>query len=384
VPPRDYYATLGVSRTATGDEIKKAYRKLARELHPDLNPSPEAQERFKEVTVAYEVLSDPQKREIVDLGGDPLAQGGGMGGGMGGPFAGFADIMDAFFGNAAGGMGGGRGPRSRIRPGADALYRVDLDLAETAFGTTRELNLDTAILCARCQGAGTAAGTHPETCGTCKGRGEVQSVQRSFLGQIVTARTCPECGGVGTRIRNPCPDCAGEGRVRAQRTVTVKVPAGVEDGMRLRLSGEGEIGPGGGPPGDLYVEIRERSHPVFTRDGDDLHCHFSIPMTAAALGTSVKLETLDGEESVDVAAGTQSGTVITLRGRGVPHLSRGVGRGDLHVHLDVETPTRLDGEQESLLRKLAELRGEEHPEIRATSTEQGGGLFSRLRDAFNK
>jgi len=384
MPPRDYYAILGVARNATADEIKKAYRKLARELHPDLNPSPEAQDRFKEVTAAYEVLSDPQKREVVDLGGDPLAPGGGMGGGAGGPFAGFADIMDAFFGGATGGMGGGRGPRSRIRPGADALYRVDLDLAETAFGTTRELNLDTAVLCARCQGAGTAAGTHPETCGTCKGRGEVQSVQRSFLGQIVTARTCPECGGVGTRIRNPCPDCAGEGRVRAQRTITVKVPAGVEDGMRLRLSGEGEIGPGGGPPGDLYVEIRERSHPVFTRDGDDLHCHFSIPMTAAALGTSVKLETLDGEESVDVKAGTQSGTVVTLRGRGVPHLSRGVGRGDLHVHLDVETPTRLDGEQEALLRQLAQLRGEEHPEIQATSTEQSGGLFSRLRDAFNK
>jgi molecular chaperone DnaJ len=382
MPPRDYYAILGVARTATPDEIKKAYRKLARELHPDLNPSTEAQERFKEVTVAYEVLSDPQKREIVDLGGDPLSQAGGMGGGAG-PFGGFADIMDAFFGGATGGMGG-RGPRSRVRPGADALYRMELDLAETAFGTTRELNLDTAVLCGKCTGSGAAAGTYPETCGTCNGRGEVQSVQRSFLGQIVTARTCPECGGVGSRIRHPCPDCAGEGRVRAQRTITVKVPAGVEDGMRLRLSGEGEIGPGGGPPGDLYVEIRERPHPVFSRDGDDLHCHFSLPMTAAALGTSVKLETLDGEESVDVKAGTQSGTVVTLRARGVPHLSRGVGRGDLHVHLDVETPTKLDGQQESLLRQLARLRGEEHPEIRATATDPGGGIFSRLRDAFNK
>jgi molecular chaperone DnaJ len=382
MPPRDYYAILGVSRTATSDDIKKAYRKLARELHPDLNPSPEAQERFKEVTAAYEVLSDPQKREMVDLGGDPLASGGGMGGGAG-PFAGFADIMDAFFGGPTGGMGG-RGPRSRVRPGADALYGIELDLAESAFGTTRELNLDTAVLCIRCEGSGAAAGTYPETCATCQGRGEVQSVQRSFLGQIVTARTCPECGGVGSRIRNPCPDCAGEGRVRAQRTITVKVPAGVENGMRLRLSGEGEIGPGGGPPGDLYVEIRERPHPVFNRDGDDLHCHFSLPMTAAALGTSVKLETLDGEESVDVRAGTQSGTVITLRARGVPHLSRGAGRGDLHVHLDVETPTRLEPEQEELLRQFSRLRGEEQPEIRATSADQGGGIFSRIRDAFNK
>jgi len=380
MPPRDYYALLGVNRDASADEIKKAYRKLARQLHPDVNPSPEAQERFKDVTAAYEVLSDPQKREIVDLGGDPLAPGGGGMGGGAGPFAGFADIMDAFFGGAGGGMG--RGPRSRIRPGADALLQLELDLAEAAFGTTRELTIDTAILCARCQGAGTAPGTHPETCGTCGGRGEVQSVQRSFLGQLVTSRTCPECGGVGTRIRTPCPDCAGEGRVRARRTLTVKIPPGVSDGLRIRHSGEGEVGPGGGPAGDLYVEIRERPHPVFTRDGDDLHCHFALPMTAAALGTTVKLETLDGEESIDIAAGTQSGSVVTLRARGVPHLSRGVGRGDLHVHLDVETPTRLDAEQERLLRELARARGEEHAEITVTAAGSGGGLFSRLRDAF--
>ena len=379
MPSRDYYATLGVPPNASADDIKKAYRRLARQLHPDVNPSAEAQERFKEVTAAYEVLSDPQKREIVDLGGDPLAPGGGMGGGNG-PFGGFADIMDAFFGGAAGGMG--RGARSRIRPGADALLHVDLDLHEAAFGTTRDLTIDTAVLCTVCNGAGTAPGTHPETCGTCGGRGEVQSVQRSFLGQIVTARTCPECHGVGTKIRHPCPDCAGEGRVRARRTLTVKIPPGVSDGLRIRHSGEGEVGPGGGPPGDLYVEIHERRHPVFTRDGDDLHCHFSLPMTAAALGTTVKLETLDGEETVDVAPGTQSGTVVTLRARGVPHLSRGVGRGDLHVHLDVQTPTRLDAEQERLLRELARARGEEHADIAVTTNTNGGGLFSRLRDAF--
>ena len=374
---RDYYAILGVSRNATPDEIKKAYRKLARQLHPDVNPAEE--ERFKEVTAAYEVLSDPQKREIVDLGGDPLAPGSG---GAGGPFAGgggFADIMDAFFGGMTGAT---RGPRSRIRPGADALVRIDLDLAETAFGTTRELALDTALVCSTCQGAGMAAGTHPETCNTCNGRGEVQSVQRSFLGQLVTSRPCPECGGIGTRIRHPCGDCGGEGRVRARRTITVKVPSGVEDGMRLRLSGEGEIGPGGGPPGDLYVEIRERPHPVFTRDGDDLHCQVRLPMTAAALGTTVKLETLDGTETLAVEPGTQSGEVLTLRARGVPHLSRGVGRGDLHVHLVVETPDRLDAEQERLLRQLAALRGEEQPEFSVEVDNGGGGLFSRLRDAF--
>jgi molecular chaperone DnaJ len=375
---KDYYAILGVPRTATNDQIKKAYRKLARELHPDLNPSPAAQERFKEVTAAYEVLSDPQKREVVDLGGDPLAPGGGVGGaGFGG---GFADIMDAFFGGA--GMGT-RGPRSRIRPGADALVRVELDLSETAFGTARELNLDTAVVCTACQGAGTAAGTHPETCGTCGGRGEVQSVQRSFLGQLVTARTCPDCGGVGSKIRHPCPDCGGDGRVRSRRTITVKVPAGVEDGMRLRLSGEGEVGPGGGPPGDLYVEIRERAHPFFTRDGDDLHCRVVLPMTAAALGTTVTVDTLDSSESLVLKPGTQSGTVVTLRAQGVPHLSRGVGRGDVYVHLDVETPADLDPEQEQLLRELARLRDEEQPEITLSSAAPAGGFFSRLRDAFN-
>jgi molecular chaperone DnaJ len=379
MPPRDYYGILGVARNASADEIKKAYRKLARELHPDLNPSAEAQERFKEVTAAYEVLSDPQKREIVDLGGDPLASGA-AGAGAAGPFGGFADIMDAFFGGAT---MGGRGPRSRIRPGADALVHLDLELADAAFGVARELTLDTAVMCARCHGAGTAAGTHPETCQTCNGRGEVQSVQRSFLGQLVTSRACPECGGVGTRIRHPCPDCAGEGRVRAHRTVTVKVPAGVEDGMRLRLSGEGEVGPGGGPPGDLYVEIRETRHPVFTREGDDLHCRVAFPMTAAALGTTVTFDTLDGSESLSVKPGTQAGSVVTLRGRGVPHLSRGVGRGDLHVHLDVETPDQLDPEQERLLRELAKLRGEESTDYTVTRAEAAnGGLFSRLRDAF--
>src|SRR4051794_11842555 len=379
MPPRDYYGILGVPRNASADEIKKAYRKLARELHPDLNPSAEAQERFKEVTAAYEVLSDPQKREIVDLGGDPLASGAASAGAAG-PFGGFADIMDAFFGGAT---MGGRGPRSRIRNGADALVHLDLELSDMAFGVARELSLDTAVLCTRCHGAGTAAGTHPEACQTCNGRGEVQSVQRSFLGQLVTSRACPECGGLGTRIRHPCPDCAGEGRVRARRTITVKVPAGVDDGVRLRLSGEGEVGPGGGPPGDLYVEIRERQHPVFTRDGDNLHCHVTLPMTAAALGTSVTVETLDGDETLEIKPGTQSGTVFTLRAHGVPHLSRGVGRGDLYVHLDVETPTDLDTEQEQLLRELARLRDEEKPEITVSSAVGGGGFFSRLRDAFN-
>ncbi len=365
----DYYGTLGVARDATDDQIKKAYRKLARQLHPDVNPDPEAQERFKAVTAAYEVLSDPQKRQVVDLGGDPLQSGPGS---AGNPFAagfgGLGDIMDAFFG------GSGRGPRSRVRQGADALIRIECDLAETVFGTTRELSLDTAVLCGTCSGRGTAPGTSPQVCETCRGAGEVQQVQRSFLGQVMTSRACPRCSGTGSVISSPCGECGGDGRVRARRTLNVKVPAGIENGMRIRLTGEGEVGPGGGPPGDLFVEVLEREHPVFRRDGDDLHCRMPLPMTAAALGTTLKLETLDGEEQLEIAPGTQPDEVLTLRARGVPHL-RGTGRGDLHVHLDVQVPTRLDARQEELLRDLAALRGEERP----GSSGRGSGLFRRRR-----
>jgi molecular chaperone DnaJ len=367
----DYYGDLGVAPGASDDEIKKAYRKLARQLHPDINPDPAAQERFKAVTAAYEVLSDPQKRQIVDLGGDPLSSGPGS---AGNPFSqgfgGLGDIMDAFFGGA----GGARGPRSRVRQGSDALLRIECDLAETAFGTERELTVETAVVCATCTGEGTAPGTHPAMCDTCHGRGEVQQVQRSFLGQVMTTRACPRCGGLGSVIEHPCGECGGDGRVRARRTLTVKVPAGVESGMRIRLTGEGEVGPGGGPAGDLYVEVVERPHPVFTRDGDDLHCTVTLPMTAAALGTTVPLTTLDGDESLDIEPGTQPDEVLTLRARGVPHL-RATGRGDLHVHLRIEVPTRLDAKQEELLRDLARLRGEEHP----APSGKSGGLFGRRR-----
>ncbi len=367
----DYYGLLGVGREASDDEIKKAYRKLARQLHPDVNPDPEAQERFKAVTAAYEVLSDPQKRQVVDLGGDPLQSGGGGAGGFGGQgFGGLGDIMDAFFG----GGGGGRGPRSRVRQGADALIRIECDLSETAFGVERELTLDTAVVCSTCTGLGTQPGTHPETCGTCRGAGEVQQVQRSFLGQVMTTRACPRCQGTGSTIPHPCHECGGDGRVRARRTLSVKVPAGIEDGMRIRMQGEGEVGPGGGPAGDLFVEVIERPHPVFTREGDDLHCRITLPMTAAALGTALPLATLDGEEQLDVHPGTQPDEVMTLRARGVPHL-RGTGRGDLHVHLEVQVPTKLDAKQEELLRDLARLRGEE----RAPSSGAGKGLFGRKR-----
>jgi molecular chaperone DnaJ len=373
VANKDYYGILGVRRDASAEDIKRAYRRLAREYHPDVNPDPVAQEKFKEINAAYEVLSDPQKREIVDLGGDPLAPaGGGPGPGAGGPFVGFQDIMDAFFGTAA-----ARGPRPRVRPGADAILRLELDLQETAFGVETPITVDTAVLCTTCSGAGTAPGTHPQTCEVCGGRGEVQSVQRTFLGQVVSARPCANCQGYGTVIPHPCQTCGGDGRVRTRRTLTVKIPAGVEDGMRIRLAQQGEVGPGGGPPGDLYVEIHERTHDVYSRKGDDLHCRVTVPMTAAALGTRLTIKTLDGEENVDVRAGTQPNATMRIRGKGVPYL-RGTGRGDLFVHLDVRTPTKLDPEQERILRDFARTRGEEVAEL-----SKQGGFFSRMRDAFN-
>ncbi|MEU5690521.1 molecular chaperone DnaJ [Actinosynnema sp. NPDC020468] len=375
---RDYYGTLGVSKNATPEEIKRAYRKLARQLHPDVNPNEEA--RFKEVTAAYEVLSDPKKRQIVDLGGDPLEQSGGRGGGMGDPFAGFGlgDIMDAFFG--AGG-GGGRGPRSRVQPGSDALIRLSMTLEECAAGASRELTVDTAILCDVCVGSGCAEGTTPVRCDTCGGRGEVQSVQRSFLGQVVTARPCPVCRGLGEIIPEPCRQCAGEGRVRSRRTISVQIPPGVAEGMRVRLAGQGEVGPGGGPAGDLYVEVEEVPHEVFERDGADLHCSVRIPMTTAALGAVLPLQTLDGEEEVVIDPGTQPNTELVLTGRGMPRLrstGRVDGHGDLHVHLEVLVPTKLDARQTELLRDLAAARGEDEPTL-AHNGKGGGGLFSRLR-----
>ena len=374
--PHDYYGALGVRQDATPEEIKRAYRRLAREYHPDVNHEPGAAERFKEIGRAYEVLSDPEKRRIVDLGGDPLAQGAGSAGNPFSGFGGFGDVFEAFFGGAGGSRGASR--RSRVRPGADALLQMSLTLDEAAFGVRREITVETAILCEQCHGSGCAAGTSPRTCATCGGSGELQSVQRSFLGQVMTTRACTACAGTGQQIPTPCPACGTEGRVRARRTITVDVPAGIEDGMRIRLSGQGEVGPGGGPPGDLYVEVAEQPHDTFTRDGSDLHCHIQVPMTAAALGTDLILTTLDGEEKLDIRAGTQSGTVFTLRGKGVPRL-RSTQRGDLLVHVDVRVPTRLDEDQERLLRELAELR---HEDVAAVT--KGSGLFGKLRDSFRQ
>src|SRR5690349_2364184 len=315
----DLYAILGVSRDADADTVKKAYRKLARQLHPDVNPDPEASARFQEVGRAYEILSDPQKRAAYDRGGDAFGGAGGFGQGAG--FS-FTDIMDAFFGGSAGGAT--RGPRPRTRRGQDALIRLEVDLAEAAFGVSRELKVDTAVRCTTCGGDGAAPGSEPVACETCHGQGEVAHVQRSFLGEIRTLRPCPACRGFGTIIPDPCRECAGDGRVRSRRTLTVKIPAGVDTGTRVQLAEQGEVGPGGGPAGDLYVEIQVAPHPTFSRHGNDLHCTVSVPMTAGALGTTISLPTLeadlpDVEESgletafdLPIPAGTQSGQEVLL------------------------------------------------------------------------
>jgi molecular chaperone DnaJ len=369
----DYYQDLGVSRDASAEDIKRAYRRLARKLHPDVNVDVGADEEFKKVSQAYDVLSDAEKRRAYDAGSDPY---GGASGGFGQGFS-FSDIMDAFFSQPGGSSR--HGPRSRQRRGQDALIRLDIDLSQAVFGAERELTIDTAVVCGTCHGDGSQPGTGTRTCDVCGGRGEIQQIQRSFLGQVMTSRPCVACQGYGVVIANPCFECAGEGRVRTRRNLKLRVPAGVDTGTRIQLAGEGEVGAGGGPAGDLYVEVNVMAHETFQRRGDDLHCSVELPMSAAALGTSIKLDTFDGSIDLEIKRGIQPGDIMTLRGKGVTHL-RGTGRGDILVHAGIQTPTRLTSEQEDLLRKFAVLRGEERPEGRLTPA--SNGLFGKLRDAF--
>ncbi len=377
---RDYYGTLGVARGATDQEIKRAYRKLARELHPDVNPDETAQARFRDISTAYEALSDPEKRRIVDLGGDPMESGGGGGGGAAG-FGGLGDVFEAFFGGAS--QGAQRRPRGRVQAGADSLLRTRLTLHECATGVTKHITVETAVLCDLCTGSGTNGNSKPVRCETCGGAGEVQTIQRSFLGQVMTSRPCPTCRGAGEVIPDPCRKCGGDGRVRARREITAKVPAGVANGMRIRLAAQGEVGPGGGPAGDLYVEIVEQQHEVFVRDGDDLHCTIRVPMVDAALGTQVTVDTiLGGPTELTIEPGTQPNEVAVLRGHGMPKLRSGV-RGDLHAHLEVAVPTRLDHKQADLLRDYKNLREREQAEVVSINSAHSGGLFSRLRASFS-
>lgn len=363
----DYYDLLGLSRDATAEEIKRAYRSLARQLHPDTNPDPAAADRFKQVAQAYEVLSDPEKRERYDRYG---AEGIGGGDPFGG--AGINDIFDAFFGGGSP-FGGRRGPSGPPR-GADLEVVVDLAFEEAVFGTRQPVAVRTAVACEACEATGAQPGTQPATCLECAGVGQVQRVRQSFLGQMVTNSVCPRCNGQGQVIADPCPTCGGEGRTVVERTYTVDIPAGVDTGSTLRLTGRGAAGPRGGGHGDLYVHVRVQSHARFTREGADLHCELPISFAQAALGAHLEFATLDGTEDLVIPRGTPSGREFRLRGRGVPHLERR-HRGDLIVRVVVEVPMDLTSEQEDLLRAYADLRGDAVGPADA-------GLLSKIRSAF--
>jgi molecular chaperone DnaJ len=367
---RDFYEVLGVSRQSTDEEIKRAYRDLARRYHPDGNPGdPEAEERFKEVSVAYETLRDPERRRRYDVFGDSGGRGGGPP--QGGEQFGFGDLFDAFFGGDPFNM-----HRAQTGParGADAEALIELTLVEAAFGATKTIDARLPVSCTRCDGSGCEPGTHPSRCDACGGEGEIRQVRRSILGQIVTAAPCGICDGTGRRILTQCRDCRGDGRVHAQRSIDVEVPAGVDDGQRLRLAGRGPAARRGGVPGDLYVTVRVAKHADFERQGDDLLHVRRIGIAQAALGVRLQVETLEDPEELVVPPGTQPGQVFRLKGAGVPAL-RGRGRGDLLVRVDVVVPTQLTDEESELLHQLAAARGEE-----VAPPEKG--VFSRLRSAF--
>jgi molecular chaperone DnaJ len=365
---RDYYEVLGVARGAGIDEIKKAYRKLAVRFHPDKNPGDaEAEEKFKEAAEAYGVLSDEEKRARYDRYGHA-----GMSGSVGfdpSQFADFGDILGDLFG--FGDLFGGRGRRAnRPARGNDLRYDLQIDFMEAVFGREVTLQVPRVVSCATCAGSGARPGTQPVTCTGCAGRGQIRYSQGFFA----VARTCPQCGGSGKTIKDPCADCGGAGRVREEKKISVRIPAGVDDGSRLRVGGEGESGYNGGPPGDLYVFISVREHPGFTRRDYDIHSEHSVSYVQAALGAETMAPTLEGEETLKVPAGTQPGQVFRLRGKGVPYID-GSGRGDHYVHVGVRVPTSLSDEQRNLLEQLAALEGED------VATDKG--VFEKVKEFFS-
>ncbi|VEH79331.1 chaperone protein cofactor 1 [Corynebacterium kutscheri] len=377
---RDYYGILGVERDASDNDIKKAYRKLARKYHPDVNDTEEAAEKFSEISIAQEVLLDPEKRRIVDAGGDPMAPGGaGYGGGFPGGFSGgFGDIFETFFGAS----GTGRAARSRVQPGNDALLRIQITLEDAYSGAKKDIEFDTAVLCSTCSGTGSKTQAKPVTCSHCGGAGEVQQMQRSFLGNIMTTSPCPYCQGTGEIIEDPCSTCGGDARVQERRSLVVNVPAGISDGMRIRMAGQGEIGRGGGPAGDLYIEVITEEHSVFTRENDDLSFSVSVPVYDAALGGEFSVDGLGGEAiSVTVPAGTQPGDQIHIPGKGMP-LLRKDGHGDMIAHVDVQIPRNLDDKTKSLFEQLRSASNETTTVQRADGSDNN--LFHRIRNKFRR
>ena len=366
---RDYYEVLGVAREADEGEIKRAFRRLARELHPDVSEAPDAQERFREVVEAYEALSKRETRELYDRFGHAGLRGGGFT-----PtqfdFGSLNDLFAAFFGDDLFGVGG-RATRSR---GADLAVQVEIELVEVASGIKREVPFPVAVTCGTCAGSGAAPGTSPVTCETCGGAGRLQRVSRSAFGEFVRTQTCPACRGAGQRIEQPCPDCRGEGRIVEERTLEVEIPPGIHDGQQIRISGEGHAGGGGARAGDVYVEVRVKPDPRFVREGNDIFSTVDLTITEAALGATVTVPTLDGETELEFAECTQAGEIRVLRGRGMPVL-QGFGRGDQRVLINVAVPRRLNDEQRRLLEEFARSTDDETYSV-------DEGFFEKLKSAF--
>jgi len=363
---RDYYELLGVRRDASESEIKRAFRRLARELHPDVSEAPDAEERFKEVVEAYEVLSKTETRELYDRYGHAGLRGGGYTPGHF-DFGSLSDLFSAFFGEDL--LGG----RARSR-GADLSAVVEIDLQDAAVGTTRDVPFEVAVTCTRCGGDGAEPGTAVHQCETCGGMGRVQHVSRSVFGEFVRTATCPTCNGSGRTIETPCTTCAGVGRVLEERKLSVTIPPGIHDGQRIRLSGEGHAGVLGARAGDIYVQVRVRRDPRFVREGDDIFSTVDLTMTQAALGASVTIPTLDGEHELEFEAGVQPGEIVVLRGRGMPVL-QGFGRGDHRVLVNVVVPRHLSEEQRRLLEQF-----ETHTDERTYKADEG--FFDKLKSAF--
>jgi molecular chaperone DnaJ len=364
----DYYELLGVSRDADEAELKKAFRRLARTLHPDVSKEPDAEERFREVVEAYEVLSKRETRELYDRYGHDGLRGGGFT-----PttfdLGSLADLFGAFFGDDLFGVG-----RTRSARGADVAAQIEIELVEAASGTMRQVPFPVTVTCATCSGSGAKPGTQPVACATCDGRGRLQQVTRTMLGEFVRTQACPACNGSGRLVEHPCLECDGSGRTVEERTLDVEIPPGIHDGQQIRLSGEGHAGDLGGRAGDVYVQVRVKPHPHLVREGNDLFCTVDLTMTEAALGASVRIPTLEGEEELELEPGTQPGRLHVLRGKGMPVL-QGFGRGDQRVLVNVQVPRRLTEEQRRLLEEFEQSASDE-------TYEADEGFFQKLKSAF--
>ncbi|MBO6003489.1 MAG: molecular chaperone DnaJ [Aeriscardovia sp.] len=378
----DYYQILGVSRDASQEEIQKAYRKLSRQYHPDI-AGKQYEDKFKEINEAYSVLSDPQKREEYDRSGSGFSGGAGGAGFSPMNFTDLGDLFGQFFGGASPfGTGSAASPIPRENRGGDEITSITVSLKDVVFGAEKQIEIPTFGRCAACKGTGSKSGSAPIVCPSCQGSGVKQQVQRSILGQIMTTVPCPQCQGHGTIIPDPCPQCQGTGRVRVKRTVQVKIPAGIEDGTRIKLVGQGEAGQLGGPAGDLYIEIHVAPSKEFARKGQDLHCWLSIPMTWAALGAKTNISTFDGEKELEIPAGIQYGQTVVMPGLGLPKSEK--ERGDIVVHVQIEIPTSLSSEQKELLEKFASSHDSQAGGNMQAAQEMKPkkGIFARMKDAL--